>query len=483
MNFLALWFPVACATSLLAQDPPAGQKPVAPVAPAAAAPAPNQAQELLHKALRFTQSLPALRAKVKATMVMPELPDGMEIEIGELPEVDVELCVALPNRFRLVADEPFGGSAICDGKQLLRSHQGMELHSVSTAPKSAQEWFTRKGQLMELPGQSTLAQLLAPTGSKRALLDCKQVEQLADEKVGKRDCHHLVIKDDGMACELWIAKGDEPYVLRHKPVPAKLDMQALMNGGGEEEPAEGEDGATMSISLMPGFDVEFLEVDKEPSQDAFAIIEPKGSEKVDDLDQAMREKMEEQMGEMAFDNDTGDEVPAEGEGAGKVHATVGKPAPEVELKLVTGESLKLADCKGKVVVLDFWATWCGPCVQGLPKVAEVTSKLADQGVVFVACNLAESKPKVEAFLEKKGLQIQVALVDQAVGEKFGVSGIPHTVVIGRDGVISAVHVGFGPGGEKQLEKDIQVALGGEKKVEPPKPTEGKKEAPKQDAGK
>jgi thiol-disulfide isomerase/thioredoxin len=159
----------------------------------------------------------------------------------------------------------------------------------------------------------------------------------------------------------------------------------------------------------------------------------------------------------------------------KAHASVGNPAPDVELTLLDGSKQKLVDLKGKVVVLDFWATWCGPCVQGLPKVSEVTKKLADQGVVFVACNLGEDKATIETFLTKKQLSIAVALCDQALGGKFGVNGIPHTVVIGTDGVVKKVHVGFGPGGEKQLEKDLLEVLG--------KPAaEGQKDEKKADAG-
>lgn len=149
-----------------------------------------------------------------------------------------------------------------------------------------------------------------------------------------------------------------------------------------------------------------------------------------------------------------------------------KPANlDFTMKDVEGKDVSLQSYKGKVILLDFWATWCGPCVAGLPKVAEVAAKLKDQGVVFVAVNLGENQKTVEAFLAKKELAITVALADQKVGTRFGVNGIPHSVIVGKDGVVRTVHVGFGPGSEKQLEKDLLAAIG--QKVDEPKKDEKK----------
>ncbi len=469
----------AATASLTAQDPakqdPTKQDPAKPVAADTAAPAKPNASELLGKALRFTQSLPAMHLKATAQMVLPELPEEIaaQIEGQELPSFEVEMIVAMPNRFVFRAGEAGMGDIVCDGKQLLQSNERFELYSLADAPKDVHAFLSSKRGMFGLPGEANLRQLLAPAGSKKALLDAKTIELVGDGKVGGKDAWQLAIKDEGLACELWVMKGDEPWVLRHKPARQKLDMEALMNGGGEAEEGEDEEGAK-SVSIEPGFELEFASCSKEVQKDAFAVEPPKGATKVDDLQKAVMERFQEEMGEAM--GDAGEDADEGEVGHGKPHASVDKPAPDVEFAMLDGSKQKLADLKGKVVVLDFWATWCGPCVQGLPKVSEVTKKLADQGVVFVACNLAEDKATVEKFLQKKQLSIAVALCDQALGGKFGVNGIPHTVVIGTDGVVKKVHVGFGPGGEKQLEKDILEVLG--------KPAEKKdgetKEPPKED---
>jgi hypothetical protein len=123
---------------------------------------------------------------------------------------------------------------------------------------------------------------------------------------------------------------------------------------------------------------------------------------------------------------------------------------------------------------------------GLPKISAVAKKYADQGVVFVACDLEEAKGGVEKFLAKKKLEIACAIVDQKFAQPFGVSGIPHTVMVGKDGVIRKVHIGFGPGQEKHFEADLRELLGLPKEESKPaggKPAEAKdakdaKDAPK-----
>ena len=490
---LASLLALACTAALIAQDP---VKPAAESTPAATVAKPK-ASELLTAALKFTQSLPSLAIKAKGTMILPELPEEMaaQFEDIELPILDLELVIAAPNRFVLRCDEEGLGEVVCDGKQLLRTFPQFQLHSLAEAPKHVLDLLGKSQGMLTIPAASNLRALLAPAGGKGALLDAKTVELLGEGKVGGKDAWHLAVRDDQLACEVWVQKGNEPWVLRHKPKARKLDLTAMMGGGeGEDEDATGGagagDGEGLTINLEPGIDLEVVTVSKELAKDVFALKPPTDSKQVDDLAAAVQERFQEQMAEMGGAEGMDEDGDAEAEGGhGKVHETVGKPAPDVELTLLDGTKQKVADLKGKVVVLDFWATWCGPCVQGLPKVAEVTAKLAEKGVVFHACNLDESKEKIEKFLAKKNLSISVAMVGQELAAKFGVNGIPHTVVIGKDGVVKKVHVGFAPGSEKQLEKDLLEILGAsaeEKKDEQKEPPKGEKpaeEKPKDAGGK
>lgn len=472
----AALFPQA---ALIAQEP---AKPAPESTPAN--PEKPKASELLGAALRFTQSLPSLAIKAKGAMILPELPEEMaaQFEDIELPTLDLEVVIALPNRFVIRGAEEFMGALVCDGKQLLRTAPQFQLHSMTEAPKNVLDLLGKNQGMLTIPAASNLRALLSPAGAKGALLDAKTVELLGEGKVGGKDAWHLAVRDDKLACEVWVQKGNEPWVLRHKPKAKKLDLSNLTEGGGgeDEDGMEGDagDGEPLTLNLEPGIDLEVVTVSKELPKDAFLLKPPADSKQVDDLTAAVQERFEEQMAEMG-EAEGMDEDAEAGESHGKPHDTVGKPAPDVELTLLDGSKQKLVDLKGKVVVLDFWATWCGPCVQGLPKVAEVTAKLAEKGVVFHACNLDESKEKIEKFLAKKNLSISVAMVGQELASKFGVNGIPHTVVIGKDGVVKKVHVGFGPGSEKQLEKDLLEVLGApaeEKKEEQKEPPKGEKPA-------
>lgn len=134
----------------------------------------------------------------------------------------------------------------------------------------------------------------------------------------------------------------------------------------------------------------------------------------------------------------------------------GKPAPDFSLKSLDGsQTVALSDLKGQTVVLDFWATWCPPCVRSLPHLQELHEKIKDRPAKVYAVNLREDREKVEAFLKQKKLNIPVLLDSEGdVAEKYLVSSIPQTVVIGPDGNIKKVYVGFSPGMPAELEKDV-----------------------------
>lgn len=138
---------------------------------------------------------------------------------------------------------------------------------------------------------------------------------------------------------------------------------------------------------------------------------------------------------------------------------VGKPAPDFSLKDMDDKDVKLSSNKGSVVVLDFWATWCGPCREGLPHLNKLYNELSPQGLKVWAVNLREPKDKAAGFMKQQNLTLPVLLDSEAtVADLYRVSGIPQTVVIGKDGHVKKVLVGFGPGSDQQLRQAVTAAL-------------------------
>ncbi len=150
--------------------------------------------------------------------------------------------------------------------------------------------------------------------------------------------------------------------------------------------------------------------------------------------------------------------PENGESSGR--SLVGTVAPKMTLPNLKGETIDLSDHLGKVVVLDFWATWCGPCVASLPKYLEKVQRYADNEVVFLGVNSTETPESVRDFLQGKNWPEFDTLFDYdgEVAKAMLVGGIPHTVVIGRDGKIAHVQVGFSPKCAEELQQVIEKQL-------------------------
>lgn len=137
---------------------------------------------------------------------------------------------------------------------------------------------------------------------------------------------------------------------------------------------------------------------------------------------------------------------------------IGTPAPDFELPALDGERVRLSELKGSVVVLDFWATWCGPCVESLPHLAEVYREGRDRGVHVYAVNVREEREEVESFLRSAEIDVPV-LMDRYgdVAERYDVTTIPYTVVVNRDGEVTSVLSGFGPDSTRRLREAVRRA--------------------------
>lgn len=143
---------------------------------------------------------------------------------------------------------------------------------------------------------------------------------------------------------------------------------------------------------------------------------------------------------------------------------VGQPAPDFTVSTLAGDVFQLSDHRGEVIVLDFWATWCLPCLKTMPLVDEIVGEFPDQKVRLVAVNMEEQPTEIKSTLERHKLNVPVVLdIDGVAAARYSVTSIPQTVVIDRDGNIARLFVGGGP----KLAEPLRKALAELTEASPP----------------
>ena len=126
---------------------------------------------------------------------------------------------------------------------------------------------------------------------------------------------------------------------------------------------------------------------------------------------------------------------------------VGDLPPDELGRDASGTRVHLSEYRGKLVIVSFWASWCGPCRKELPVLAAIQQQATREKIAVFAVNWQEGEDQFRAIrraLKDTGLTL-VSDESGHFGRKYGVKGIPHMVIIGRDGRIAAVHVGYGEG--------------------------------------
>ena len=122
---------------------------------------------------------------------------------------------------------------------------------------------------------------------------------------------------------------------------------------------------------------------------------------------------------------------------------LGKSAPDFTLQNIEGKNVSLSDFKGKTVILNFWATWCGPCQHETPFFQAIHNERADKGVVILAIDIKENPSTVKNFVSNKGVSFPILLDTEAkVAQKYCLPGaLPITIFVNAEGIIKARKVG------------------------------------------
>jgi thiol-disulfide isomerase/thioredoxin len=130
-------------------------------------------------------------------------------------------------------------------------------------------------------------------------------------------------------------------------------------------------------------------------------------------------------------------------------------APDFSLKTLTGEEISLAKNKGKTLLIDFWATWCGPCRESIPHLVHLHKTYQGQGLEVVGLSMDKGDPKaVDHFVKSLDIPYPIAIAPEEIARAYGVNGLPTTVLIDKEGMIREKILGFNTAIAKKIESRV-----------------------------
>ena len=131
-------------------------------------------------------------------------------------------------------------------------------------------------------------------------------------------------------------------------------------------------------------------------------------------------------------------------------------APDFTLRSLEGNNMRLAEQRGRVVLVNFWATWCGPCKQEMPHLNRLYDKYRNSGFVLLGVNVDEDARQAAGTASRLGVKFPVLFdADKAVSKLYDLQSMPATVLIDRDGKVRYLHRGYHDGLEESYEKQIR----------------------------
>lgn len=351
-----------------------------------------------------------------------------EQKIGGLSvKYPVTVAFERPNRITLrMENGPSDFTIVSDGKKMFISIAGLKRYTESNAPDSLDDLSTNP-LVMGLLNGTMIIELCADDPYAKLMEGVKSAKHVGVETIDGVKLHHLAFEQEQVDWEIWIPIAGDPTIRR---------MTADLSKTMANLPA-GVQLKNQKFEMIENF--KNWRVNQAFDAKTFVFTPPKDAQKVENLL----------------------DLPEAGEEEGP-SPLLGKSAPDIDLRLLEKGNFRLKEHRNShVVMLDFWATWCPPCVRELPILAEVAKEYKDKGVVFCAVNVQEEPKEIRDFLEEKQLDLPVAL-DSAgkVGKAYNANAIPLLVLVDKKGIVQSVHVGFAPDIKKILKKELDTLLEG-----------------------
>lgn len=365
----------------------------------------NAARDRLQQSINFAAALPAYSADITMDFKVSST-------AGETNETELTAHIDMAGddraRFKVNVDEGAMELFLApDARYIYLDAQNQYVDGAA--------FGDRQKALTLMPGREYRpAQVLLSDFLHNDATLVQQAESIAfvpQEGAGADATDEIRVSGGGLVVDFWIQKGEQPLLQKFS-----MDLTGMVSQSNPNVASAVVNYSLSDWNLSPNF-----------SEDHFAFKIPEGATELQRAQQKPTDPLE------------------------------GKPAPALKLDLLGSEgTLDLAAHRGKdVVILDFWASWCGPCRMGLPIVTEVAEQFKDKGVVFYAVNVGEGKVKAQGFVEQTGLAATVALDTTGSAQRdYGASSIPLTVIIDKDGIVHEVHRGLSPSLKMDLTRTL-----------------------------
>jgi peroxiredoxin len=359
----------------------------------------------------------------------------------ELPS-KYRFSVLRPGQFALrLSEGAMGMDIISDGKEMTTYVPILKKYTITNSPSQISSAGSIGGPgFGPAPGNSMafIGALFETNAYDKMMEGVVAGNYLGREQMNGKPAEHIKFDQPDFSWELWTEPGERPLIQR-----ITVDMSPMMRklGGDGQELPQGMQAMFKDMKVQMVMNFTNWTINEPIASETFQFVPPPSAEKVASLMEL---------------NDADEDAKEE------PSPLLDKPAPVLQLKNLNGEAFDLASEKGKhVVILDFWATWCGPCIKALPVLIDLANSYKTRGVSFYAVDQQEEKGTIRAFIKKQKFDM-VVLADKEgeAGEAFGVEGIPQTVIIDKEGIVRVVHIGYNPNMRKIIAAQLDAIIAG-----------------------